>query len=192
MLLAVAPSGRALPTATKTRLRSVKSIPEHMLPEAAIPDASTRDLLSILRGKYGAGKNVPRRLLGINKTLATAAQQNAASKKKIVPSLLPVNDGDPKDAETLPELLAAIDRLPMSAGGAFEQATSREVLVQFMRPGEAIENAQRRLNAAFVSVLDTSARLFQRASRDLVAQSDVALLITRLERTLLKLALRDG
>ena len=82
MLLAVAPSGRALPTATKTRLRSVKSIPEQMLPEAAIPDASTRDLLSTLRGKYGAGKNVPRRLLGINKTLATAAQQNAASKKK--------------------------------------------------------------------------------------------------------------
>ena len=61
-----------------------------------------------------------------------------------------------------------------------------------MRPGEAIENAQRRRNAAFVSVLDTSARLFQRASRDLVPQSDVALLITRLERTLLKLALRDG
>ena len=51
MLSAVAPSGRARPTAQKTRLRSVGSIPEHMLPQAAIPDASTRDLLSTLRGK---------------------------------------------------------------------------------------------------------------------------------------------
>ena len=135
---------------------------------------------------------MPRRLLGIIETLATAAQQDAPSKKKFVPSLLPANEGDPKDAATLLELLAAIDRLPMSAGGAFEQATSREVLVQLMRPGEAIENAQRRLGAAFVSVLDTSARLFQRASRDLVPQGNVELLIKRLQRTLLKLALREA
>ena len=192
MLSAVAPSVRARAIATKTRLRSVGSIPEHMLPDAAIPDESTRDLLAALRGKYGGGKHMPRRVLGIIETMATAAKQDAAAKEKFVPSLLPVDNGDPKDVATLPELLAAIDRLPMSVGGAFEQATSREVLAQLMRPGEDIESAQRRLGAAFVSVLDTSARLFQRASRDLVPQSDVELLIKRLERTLLKLALRDG
>ncbi len=192
MLSAVAPSVRARPTAAKTRLRSVGSIPEHMLPDAAIPDESTRDLMSSLRGKYGGGKHVPRRVLGIIETLTTAAKQEAASKEKFVPSLLPIDNGDPKDAATLPELLAAIDRLPMSVGGAFEQATSREVLAQMVRSGEDIENAQRRLGTAFASVLDTSARLFQRASRDLVPQSDVELLIKRLERTLLKLALRDG
>ena len=187
-LSAVAPSVRARPTATKTRLRSVGSIPEHMLPDAAMPDQPTQQLLSALRGKYGGGgKHVPRRVLGIIETLATAA-----SKEKFVPSLLPIDNGDPKDVATLPELLAAIDRLPMSAGGAFEQATSREVLAQMQRPGEAIETAQRRLGAAFEGVLDTSARLFQRASRDFVPQSDVELLIKRLERTLLKLALRDG
>ncbi len=192
MLSAVPPSVRARPIATKTRLRSVGSIPEHMLPDAAIPDESTRDLLAALRGKYGGGKHVPRRVLGIIETLATAAKQEAGSKEKFVPSLLAIDSGDPKDVATLPELLAAIDRLPMSVGGAFEQATSREILAQMMRPGEAIENAQRRLGATFVGVLDTSARLFQRASRDLVPQSDVELLIKRLERTLLKLALRDG
>ena len=192
MLAAVAPTVRARRAATTTRLRSVGSIPEHMLPDAAIADESTRDLLSALRSKYGGGKHVPRRMLGIIETLATAAKQDAASKEKFVPSLLSIDNGDPKDVATLPELLAAIDRLPMSAGGAFEQATSREVLAQMLRPGENIENAQRRLGAAFISVLDTSARLFQRASRDLVPQSDVELLIKRLERTLLKLALRDG
>ena len=192
MLSPVAPSVRARPMATKTRLRSVGSIPEHMLPDAAIPEESTRELLSTLRGKYGGGNHIPRRALGIIEALATAAKQEAASKEKIVPSLLPIDHGDPKDVATLPELLAAIDRLPMSAGGAFEQATSREILAQMMRPGENIASAQRRLGATFIGVLDTSARLFQRASRDLVPKSDVELLIKRLERTLLKLALRDG
>ena len=192
MLSAVAPGVRARPTATKARLRSIGSIAEHMLPDAAIPDAQTRALLSALRGKYGGGKHLPRRVLGIIETLATAAKQDAASKEKFVPSLLPIQQGDPKDVATLPELLAAINRLPMSAGGAFEQATSREVLAQMMRPGEDFDSARQRLGTAFVSVLDTSARLFQRASRDLVPQSDVELLIKRLERTLLKLALRDG
>ena len=192
MLSAIAPGERARPMASKTRLRSVGSIPEHMLPDAAIPDESTRDLLSTLRGKYGGVKHIPRRVLGIIETLASAAKQDASSKEKFVPSLLPVGHGDPKDIATLPELLAAIDRLPMSAGGAFEQATSREVLEQMMRPGEHLEKAQQRLGAAFIGVLDTSSRLFQRASRDLVPKSDVELLIKRLERTLLKLALRDG
>lgn len=164
-----------------------------MLPEAAIPDQPTQQLLSALRGKYGSGgKHVPRRVLGIIETLATAARQDVTSKEKFVPSLLPIDNGEPEDVATLPELLAAIDRLPMSAGGAFEQATSREVSAQMQRPGEDVETAQRRLGAAFEGVLDTSARLFQRASRDFVPQSDVVMLIKRLERTLLKLALRDG
>ena len=192
MLAAISPSVRARPTATKARLRSVGSIPEHMLPDAAIPDESTRELLSALRGKYGGGNHIPRRALGIIEALATAAKKDAATKEKFVPSLLPIDHGDPKDVATLPELLAAIDRLPMSSGGAFEQATSREILAQMMRPGEDVDSVKRRLGATFIGVLDTSARLFQRASRDLVAQSDVELLIKRLERTLLKLALRDG
>ena len=193
MLAAVAPSVRARPSASQTRLRSVGSIPEHMLPDAAMPDESTRQLLSALRGKYGGGgKHVPRRVLGIIETLATAAKQEAAAKANFIPALLPVDSYDPKDTATLPELLAAIDRLPMSAGGAFEQATAREVLAQLQRPGEDIDTAQRRLGDAYEGVLDTSAKLFQRASRDFVPQSDVELLIKRLERTLLKLALRDG
>ena len=193
MLAAVAPSVRPRAAATKTRLRAVGSIPEHMLPDAAVPDASTRELLSTLRSKYGgAGHHVPRRALGIIETLAAAARQDAASKEKFVPALLPVDSGDPKDKATLPELLAAISRLPMSAGGAFEQATARDVMAQLMRPGEDVESVQRRLGPAFAGVIDTSARLFQRASRDLVPNGDVELLIKRLERTLLKLALRDG
>ena len=193
MLSAIAPLVRARPAATNPRLRSVGSVSEHMLPDAAIPDASTRQLLSALREKHvGTGQQVPRRVLRIIETLATAARQDAASKEKFVPSLLPIDNGTPKDVTTLSELLAAIDRLPMSVGGAFEQATSREVLSQLLRPGDDVDTAQRRLGTTFESVLDTSARLFQRASRDFVAQSDVELLIKRLERTLLKLALRDG
>ena len=192
MLSAIAPIVRVRPKATKTRLRSIGSIPEHMLPDAAIPNESTRELLSILRGKYGGGNHIPRRALGIIESLAAAAKKETAAKEKFVPSLLPIGQGEANDFATLPELLAAIDRLPMSAGGAFEQATSREILAQMMRPGEDVDSAKRRLGATFIGVLDTSARLFQRASRDLIAQSDVELLIKRLERTLLKLALRDG
>ncbi len=193
MLAAVAPTVRARQTASSTRLRAVGSIPEHMLPEAAIPDASTRALLSTLRGKYGgAGHHVPRRVLGIIESMATTARKDAASKEKFVPVLLPIDNLDPKDVATLPELLAAISRLPMSAGGAFEQATARDVMVQLMRPGEDVETAHRRLGPTFEGVIDTSARLFQRASRDLVPNGDIELLIKRLERTLLKLALRDG
>ena len=192
MLAAVAPTVRAHRATTTTRLRSVGSMPEQMLPDAAIADESTRELLSVLRGKYGGSKHVPRRVLGIIETLATAAKQDAASKEKFVPSLLPIDGGDSKDLATLPELLAAISRLPMSAGGAFEQATARDVMLQMLRPGEDIETAQRRLGPTFEGVIDTSARLFQRASRDLVPNGDIELLIKRLERTLLKLALRDG
>lgn len=193
MLSAIAPVVRARPAATKTRLRSVGSIAEQTLPDAAMPDASTRELLSTLRGKYGgANHHVPRRVLGIIETLATAARQETVAKEKFVPALLSMDHGDPKDVATLPELLAAISRMPMSAGGAFEQATAREVMVQLMRPGEDVEQARRRLGPTFEGVIDTSARLFQRASRDLVANGDVELLIKRLERTLLKLALRDG
>ncbi len=193
MLSAVAPSVRARPTASKTRLRSVGATPEHMLPDAAMPAASTRELLSALRGKYGgAGQHTPRRALSIIETMAAAAKQDAASKEKFVPALLPVHGGASDDAATLSELLSAISRLPMSAGGAFEQATARDVMVQLMRPGEDIEQARCRLGPTFEGVIDTSARLFQRASRDLVPNGDVELLIKRLERTLLKLALRDG
>jgi diguanylate cyclase (GGDEF)-like protein len=193
MLAAVAPSVRARPKATAPRLRSVGSIPEHMLPDAAIPDPPTRQLLSELRDKYGgAGTHVPRRVLGIIETLATAARPESTSREKFVPKLLPINDSGATDTATLPELLAAINRLPMSAGGAFEQATARDVMLQMMRPGEAVADTHRRLGATFEGVIDTSARLFQRASRDLVPHGDVESLIKRLERTLLKLALRDG
>jgi diguanylate cyclase (GGDEF)-like protein len=193
MLAAVPPTVRARAKAKPTRLRAVGTLPEPALPGAAVPDEPMRQLLTELRGKYAsAGKHVPRRVLNLIDTLATAVRQDAVSKEKFVPSLVPIGDGDTKDVATLPELLAAISRLPMSAGGAFEQATAREVMLQLMRPGEDIAAAHRRLGPTFEGVIDTSSRLFQRASRDLVPNGDVELLIKRLERTLLKLALRDG
>ena len=193
MLAAVAPSVRARRSPT-ARLRDTGPGSARTLPDAAVADEPTRQLLTALRNKYGAGNTrVPRRVLGIIESLATSAREDAASKQPFVPSLLPLEGtASQHDEASLPELLAAIDRLPMSAGGAFEQASAREVLALMQRPGEDAASAQRRLGAAHQGVLDTSARLFQRASRDFVPQSDVELLIKRLERTLLKLALRDG
>ena len=193
MLAAVAPTVRANRSPPR-RLRDSEPSPARMLPDAAIPDQTTRHLLAALRSKHDSGTiRVPRRVLSIIETLTTAADQDAASKLKFVPSLLPVDGVDPVDDEAaLPELLAAIDRLPMSSGGAFEQASAREVLALMQEAGVSTSGRTRRLSAAYEGVLDTSARLFKRASRDFVPQSDVELLIKRLERTLLKLSLRDG
>ena len=193
MLSAVAPTARPKRAPTR-RQRDVEADLVQMLPEGGMPDLATRQLLTALRSKHGLdATRAPRRVLGIIETLGTAAQLEAASKRELSPALLPADAGTTANEEAaLPELLAAIDRLPMSAGGAFEQASAREVLALMQAPVDGEARNRRRLSAAYEGVLDTSALLFKRASRDFVPQSDVELLVKRLERTLLKLALRDG
>ena len=95
----------------------------------------------------------------------------------------------PVPEASLRELLAALENLPLQhasfpAGDATltEQLGARIVSAA----GEA-----RRLAPAHRQILETTAQLFGRARADFVPNSEVESLIKRLERPLLKLALRD-
>ena len=87
---------------------------------------------------------------------------------------------------SLNDLLVALDSLPQTGlagpGTPVEQLNAR-----FAAGG----HDGRRLSPAYRQILDTTSELFRRAQADFVPSSDVDLLVKRLERPLLKLALQD-
>ncbi|MFN3751657.1 MAG: DUF1631 family protein [Thiobacillus sp.] len=93
---------------------------------------------------------------------------------------------------SLPELLATLDKLPLSAAPKPESGTGMPTLVEQLDArivtGEA---GTKRLAAGHRQILDTASQLFGQARADFVPNSEVDSLIKRLERPLLKLALRD-
>lgn len=105
--------------------------------------------------------------------------------------LLPELQGAQQEAD-LDELLAAIDRLPLSSGPAFSEAGLHEVAAQFIEHGPNGPTPQRRISEVHQRVLYTAVQLFQQASREFTPNSLIETLVKRLERTLLKLSLRDG
>ncbi|HEY9146807.1 MAG TPA: DUF1631 family protein [Thiobacillus sp.] len=89
---------------------------------------------------------------------------------------------------SLSELLIALDSLP-SAGLA---EPGMPLLVDQLNARIAADGPDaRRLSPAYRQILDTTSNLFRRAQADFVPSSDVDLLVKRLERPLLKLALQD-
>ncbi len=105
--------------------------------------------------------------------------------------LLPELQGAQQEAD-LEELLAAIDRLPLSSGPAFSEAGLHEVAAQFIEHGPNGPTPQRRISETHQRVLYTAVQLFRQASREFTPNSLIETLVKRLERTLLKLSLRDG
>lgn len=198
VLAAVTPGARPL-----LRSRSGTGPAAMSLPMDAMPDEATQQLIDTLREKrWSGGGRIPRAVLDVITSLINGSDPEKLAGQNGGLSLLPMEEHGAGDTEaTLPELLAAIDRLPMSTGGAFEQANVDQVLAQMQPAGaetgneSGIHDASRnavRLGQGHKHVLDTTARLFAQASHDFVPQSDVELLMKRLERTLLKLSLRDG
>lgn len=180
------------PGARLVRARDGNGARGRMLHNDALPDDATRQFIAGLRSQSSSagGSRIPRAVLDVIESLAASsagegpvsANDAAAAETQAVPE---------GDEATLAELLAAIDRLPMSSGGAFEQANVREVSA-LLREGDDDEMGPRHIGNRHQGVLDTTAKLFGRAASDFVPRSDVEALIKRLERTLLKLSLRDG
>ncbi len=97
-------------------------------------------------------------------------------------------DGAGLSETGLRELLIALDSLP--SVGTTEPgmpSLADQVTARIAGVGRDV----RRLSPAYRQVLDTTSDLFNRAHADFVPSSDVDLLVKRLERPLLKLALQD-
>lgn len=181
------------PGARPVRARDGNGVRGRGLHSDALPNDATRKLVSGLRSQSSssAGSRIPRAVLDVIESLASSTTGGGpASAGASAVNAMPVAPPEGDEA-TLAELLAAIDRLPMSSGGAFEQANVREVSA-LLREGEDDATALRHIGNKHQGVLDTTAKLFGRAGGDFVPKGDIEALIKRLERTLLKLSLRDG
>ena len=97
-------------------------------------------------------------------------------------------DGARLSETSLRELLIALDSLP-SVGKTEPGMPSLADQVTARIAG--VGRDARRLSPAYRQILDTTSDLFNRAHADFVPSSDVDLLVKRLERPLLKLALQD-
>ncbi len=105
----------------------------------------------------------------------------------------PTPDEGGRNSSALPEtslreLLEALDSLPSTA---LAEAGTPLLIDQLNARIAAGGPDARRLSPAYRQILDTTSSLFRRAQEDFVPSSDVDLLVKRLERPLLKLALQD-
>lgn len=104
-----------------------------------------------------------------------------------------VSPGSDVPAGNMPDLgrvLAALDHIPLddlSGGDRSGLALSEHVEASVT----ALEGVASELAQAHRKILDATSQLFERARADIVSESEVEELIKRLERPLLKLALRD-
>lgn len=94
---------------------------------------------------------------------------------------------------TVEEVVAVIDSLPLEtlaagARGAEGPSLAELVMAQLAEAG----GGNRRIAPAYRQTLDGAASLFSRARAEHVPSSDIEFLLKRLERPMLKLALRDG
>ncbi|MBS0314898.1 MAG: DUF1631 family protein [Proteobacteria bacterium] len=187
MLLAVAPMAR--PTASPS---STTRTPAWALPSAALPDAKTQLVLSGLR-MPGAAAASPTRRLRVLDAMATATEALRRREKPVSAHTLALEE----DVVTLPsatlsELIAAIERLPASSGGAFEQAGMPEIEASARATTATTEAGERGISRTHQHIIEQCSRLFRRAGEDFIPGGDIEALMKRLESTLLKLALRDG
>ena len=92
---------------------------------------------------------------------------------------------------SIAELVAAIDRLPAASRTESGSALSSVVDEISARLVNERDGARMRLVPALRQILETTSNLVDRARADLVPSSAVESMIKRLERTLLKIAVRD-
>ncbi|MHB8913005.1 MAG: DUF1631 family protein, partial [Lysobacter sp.] len=97
-------------------------------------------------------------------------------------------DGARLSETSLRELLIALDSLP-SVGK--NEPGMPSLVDQVTAHIAGVGRDVRRLSPAYRQILDTTSELFSRAHADFIPSSDVDLLVKRLERPLLKLALQD-
>jgi diguanylate cyclase (GGDEF)-like protein len=127
-------------------------------------------------------------ILQVVDRLQQAAQQlSAGHVHELQPSGVPGGGRAALPEASLRELLGALDGLPLANHAAPGMPLSEQIHARIASAGGDI----RRLASAHRQILDTTSNLFERARADFVPSSDVALLVKRLERPLLKLALQD-
>lgn len=94
---------------------------------------------------------------------------------------------------SLEELLAAIDGLPQTLRAA-QTVSSIDSLAQLLNERLSVTDPgkPKRVPTAYRDILDASSTLFARARADFAPSSVAGALVKKLERTLLKLSLKDG
>ncbi len=155
-----------------------------------ISDAA-HDWLDSYRGGSSAASQPARshRALRVLESLSKMAAREARAGQRIAPELVPLDSLAPASVD---ELIAAINELPTSQGSVFSSLPIDSLRESLRAPTSAQIAAPRELSPEHEGVIETSGALFQRAGTTLIANSDVEILLKRLEHTLLKLALRDG
>jgi diguanylate cyclase (GGDEF)-like protein len=135
-------------------------------------------------GSSPAGPSARPEVLQVVGRLQQAARQLAGREASAPPPSAGVA------AASLDQLLMALDGLPPASPAALGNASlpplSDRLDARIAAAGEAV-----RLAPEHRQILDTTSNLFGRAWADFVPGSDVASLLKRLERPLLKLALQD-
>ena len=128
----------------------------------------------------------PEVLQVVNRLQQTARQLGGHGTLPVSPASAP--GGAPLSEASLRELLTALDGLPLANHAApGTPALSEQVHARIA----STAGATRRLAPVHQQILDTTSNLFARARADFLPSSDVDLLVKRLERPLLKLALQD-
>ncbi len=189
-MLASAPRAQRLRRASNAASSSTPQAFAANFQASAMADDITQEFVASVQQRVSNGQvTVPRTVLNVINSMVSG--EIAAPSQPT----LTLDDGQPEPREaTLEELLASIELLPPSAHGAFEQSGSDVVRASMQAPtaGDGSRAPVLVLSSRHKDVLDTSARLFRKASLDFVPNGDVETMMKRLEQTLLKLSLRDG
>ncbi len=149
----------------------------------ASSQARPAELLNLVQQLKGTARSSIRSS-GLRSADGTGAGQSGAA---------PVLSDMSLPEASLEELLAAIDGLPQTLRAA-QAVSSIDSLAQLLneRLSVADPGKPKRVPAAYREILDASSTLFARARADFAPTSVAGALVKKLERTLLKLSLKDG
>ncbi len=200
---------------SRARERAKEAITQHGL---AADDQAVRVIDALRQSRWSGDQQVPQRALAVIEAMSQGrsvlidgasvpgapgaaisepSMGGASIPGALAPSVSMPIEGfagaielSPLDA-SVPEVIHAINTLPPSTGKPFDEASVSRIADQ-IRQATAKGQAPRTLGGDHNRMLATTAKLFQRASQDIVADGDVQRLLKRLEGTLLKLSLRDN
>jgi len=132
----------------------------------------------------------PEVLQMVSRLQQTARQMSGRDEAALRPVAAPVGAGTALTEASLRELQLALDSLPLvnQAAAGMPSSLTDQIDAHIAASG----GSARRIAPGQRLILDTTSDLFARARADFVPSSDVELLVKRLERPLLKLALQDA
>jgi GGDEF domain-containing protein len=189
-LAGVAPVDRPIIESVSRSRERAKEIFEQA---GMVADQDALRVIDALRqARWSGGRGIPQRALAVIEAMTQGRTvsvdgQHFAQEPGDADGLL-TNSGPQANVS---DVLQAIDSLPTLDGQAFAPATVKRIADR-VRAVTADGTATKSLGGEHNRMLETTAKLFQRANQDIAPNGDVQRLLKRLESTLLKLSLRDG